>query len=174
MMKKKSRIFIKWAVYTIIVLLMYVLQTTPGLFSIFGVRPVLLVPLAVCIAVFEGSVAGAIVGGVLCGWLLDMASARLSGFNALILLGCCFGVGLMVEYLMRGNLASVLLLCAAVVVLRSMADYFFYYVIWNQDEGFTVLLRQVLPTMAYTLLMTVPIYYLVRFISRRLLIPQDM
>ena len=46
--------------------------------------------------------------------------------------------------------------------------------IWNQDEGFSVLLRQVLPTMAYTLLMTVPIYYLVRFLSKRLLIPQDI
>ena len=45
----------KYAAYAALMLFLYVLQTTPRLFSILGVRPNLVIPAAVCIAVLEGA-----------------------------------------------------------------------------------------------------------------------
>ena len=39
---------VKWALYVLLAFTAYVLQTTPGLFQLFGIKPVLLVP--VCVA----------------------------------------------------------------------------------------------------------------------------
>ena len=61
--RKKLYHILKWSSYVLLIIIAYVLQTTTSLFVIFGVKPLLLVPLAVCIAMFEGEFAGAIFWG---------------------------------------------------------------------------------------------------------------
>ena len=65
--RKKLYHILKWSSYVLLIIIAYVLQTTTSLFVIFGVKPLLLVPLAVCIAMFEGEFAGAIFGAVAAG-----------------------------------------------------------------------------------------------------------
>lgn len=62
MLKTRLTIGAKYLIYVLIVYFSYILQVTPSLFSIAGVRPVLVLPAVICIAMFEGEMAGALIG----------------------------------------------------------------------------------------------------------------
>ena len=63
---------IRYFAYTIEILILYMVQETPGLLpEIGGARPVLLIPAAISIAMFESELAG-IAFGLLCGLFLDI------------------------------------------------------------------------------------------------------
>ena len=59
----------KYAAYSLVMLLLYVLQTDPNFFYIDYIKPVFVLPFAVCIAMFESQLVGGLFGlfaGVLC------------------------------------------------------------------------------------------------------------
>ena len=59
--RKRTLILVaKQLCYALLLFAAYVLQTTPGFLTFFGVKPVLLVPTAICIAVLEGVFPGAL------------------------------------------------------------------------------------------------------------------
>ena len=72
---KTSKAVIKWGIYAVLLLLLYCIQTAPSLLTIHHVKPVLLIPLAVCIALYEGEV-GSAVFGLVTGFLWDFASGK--------------------------------------------------------------------------------------------------
>ena len=50
-MNRRTKLMIaKYALYVLLMVILYVLQTDPNLFAIAGVKPVLVLPFAVCIA----------------------------------------------------------------------------------------------------------------------------
>ena len=70
MTKYFLRKVLKFSVYALIVFSAYIIQTTPGLFDFYGIKPILVLPACICIAVFEGEFAGGLFGffaGLLCG-----------------------------------------------------------------------------------------------------------
>ena len=46
----KFRVPLKWVSFVLLLLGLYALQTTPGLFSVFGIKPVPVLALAVCVS----------------------------------------------------------------------------------------------------------------------------
>lgn len=48
----------KFATYIVVMVLLYILQTTPGFLTVFGVKPNFVIPAAVCIAMHEGEFTG--------------------------------------------------------------------------------------------------------------------
>ena len=55
---RRKILTIKYCTLTVLFLLIYVLQSTPGLFSVLGVKPVLLIPAAITLAMYEGEFSG--------------------------------------------------------------------------------------------------------------------
>ena len=43
----------KFATYIVVMVLLYILQTTPGFLTVFGVKPNFVIPAAICIAFLE-------------------------------------------------------------------------------------------------------------------------
>ena len=81
-----------------------------GLFpEIFGVKANPLIPLVICIGMFEREIAGAVLG-MLAGILWDSVSPMGDGYNALLLMLAGAAAGLLIDYLMRNNLMTALLL----------------------------------------------------------------
>lgn len=156
--------YLKWTVYSLFLLLVSVLQTTPGLLpALWEIRPVLLSSAVVCIAMFESDVlAGAF--GLVAGLLWDNASNRLLGLNALLLFAACITVSLLLTYLMRNNVYTALLLCACVIFIVEICDWFFYYVLLGYDHSLYVLARFYLPTMLYSLVLSPLLYWAVKAI----------
>ena len=126
--RKRSRSqLLKWGCYVLALFVCAALQTTPGLFQLGQAKPLLVLPLCLAVAVFEGEFAGALLGTV-GGLLWDYAAGRTVGMLALELLLLCFGVSVLVQLYLQvnpGNFAAVNTITALLVL--SLDWLFFYY-----------------------------------------------
>ena len=126
--RKRSRSqLLKWGCYVLALFVCAALQTTPGLFQLGQAKPLLVLPLCLAVAVFEGEFAGALLGTV-GGLLWDYAAGRTVGMLALELLLLCFGVSVLVQLYLQvnpGNFAAVNTMTALLVL--SLDWLFFYY-----------------------------------------------
>lgn len=70
MNNNKAKVYaVKYCSYVLILLALYVLQTTPGFLSVFGIKPNLVIPAVVCIAMVEGEFVGGLLGALGgCSW----------------------------------------------------------------------------------------------------------
>ena len=98
-MRRSTKIlFVRRTVFVLLILAVHILQNTRGLFpEIFGVKANLLIPLVICIGMFEREIAGAVLG-MLAGILWDSVSPMGDGYNALLLM-------------LAGAAADLLMLC---------------------------------------------------------------
>lgn len=161
----KFRIPLKWASFVLLLLGLYALQTTPGLFAIFGVKPVPILALAVCLSMYEGTFASAMFSMV-AGFLWDISSDKLFGFNGVIFLCCGVLISLLCIYYLHTKLINSLLFCTAVLILQGLLDYLFNYALWNLEGSWILLVSHILPTAAYTVAITPLIFLLVRRMER--------
>lgn len=166
-MRRLQGRYLKWTAYGLMILLACILQSTPHLFTILGARPLLIVPVVISIAMFTGPVGGA-AAGIAGGLLWDLYADRLLGFNALLLLILGCACGLLVHVLIRNNLLSAMLLIGGALLVQCLADWFFNHVLLGLDHPFYLLLHQVLPNMAYTLIVAPLLYGLTLLIARLL------
>ncbi|MFZ2539986.1 MAG: rod shape-determining protein MreD, partial [Oscillospiraceae bacterium] len=113
---------IKWAIYSLLLLLLYTLQTTPHLFKLFGVKPVLILPLVVCISMYESVMSSAIFA-MIAGLLWDISSDKLFGFNAIILLCCSVLISLVCIYYLRTKLINSIGFCLIAALLQGFLDF---------------------------------------------------
>ncbi len=162
---KTSKAVIKWGIYAVLLLLLYCIQTAPSLLTIHHVKPVLLIPLAVCIALYEGEV-GSAVFGLVTGFLWDFASGKVFGFYGMVLMICCLLAALLSMYLVRVNVINALLAVGAVSLICSIWNFLFYYLIWG-FSGVWLSFVQLLFTSLYTTVFAVPLFYLIRLIATK-------
>lgn len=169
---KLSSRSLKIAVYGLILIFTSVLQSLPDFPPhIFGVRPILMVSVTVCIAMFEGPLGGA-AAGVVGGILWDLFSDRVLGFNAFLLLILCCACGLLSQLLIRNNLLSSCMMAAAALFVQGIADWFFNGVLPSAPEPFYALFRLSLPTFLYSLVVT-PLLYAGIYEAKRFLLKHD-
>lgn len=167
-LRKLSGRYLKWTAYGLLLLCASLLQMAPrAIPSIFGARPLLLIPIVVSIAMFEGPIGGA-AAGIAGGLLWDLYADRLFGFNAFILMIVCCACGLLVRLLIRNNLLSALLLFSGALLVQGLADWFFNHVLLMKEEPFYALVRLTLPNLAYTLVISPLLYGLTLLIARML------
>ena len=115
---------LKYLLYFLGGVFLCVLQNTPGLFVIAGVKPMLVAALAVAAAMFEGEFAGALcgaAGGLLC----DIFSYYRFGFYALIFFLCCCAVGLLVQNYMRPVATNCFLFTFLTMLFAQSVAFFF-------------------------------------------------
>ena len=166
----RRRTLITWLVYGAAEIVLLLLQTAPRAFpAVFGARPLPLLVLVACIATFEGGKGGA-VAGFFAGLLWDILSLRLFGFDALVLMLTGLCCGLLVEWLLRANFSTAMLLCAGTVLLWTMLDWLFFFVLADTERPLSVLLRVLLTDALYTMLLAPllfwPVLWLAHFVRR--------
>ncbi|MBQ1950257.1 MAG: rod shape-determining protein MreD [Clostridia bacterium] len=158
--------YISWIVYGLSAVLMVLVQNAPHLFpTLWHARPVPIVLFVVCVAVLEGARIGAVVG-LGAGLLWDIYAFHLFGFNALILLAVGLTVGVLVEWLLRANFLSSMLLCGGALLAQALLEWFFCYVIFGREGVWHILWKVYLPNAVYTALLAPAMYYLVLWIAR--------
>ncbi|MGI6404766.1 MAG: hypothetical protein ACOX0K_11300 [Oscillospiraceae bacterium] len=158
-------LILKYTLYTLLLLLLYILQTTPRLFEIAGAKPMLVIPAALSIAMVEGEFVGGIYGA-LAGLLCDLGASVLFGFHGLLLALFCIGVGLLVIYLMHCNIRGALLFVTATMLVRGGIEYLFSYRMWGYENVWKVFAFHILPMSLYTILVTPLLFWLIRWIYR--------
>ncbi len=155
----------KYTLYALILLLFYILQTTPGVLELAGVKPMLVIPAALTIAMVEGEFVGGVYGA-LAGLLCDLGGSVLFGFNGLLLSLFCIGAGLLVIYLMHCNTGGALLFVTVTMLVRGGVEYLFSYRMWGYENVWKIFALHILPMSLYTILVTPLLFWLIRWIYR--------
>lgn len=150
----------KWAAYALLLLLANTLQTLPG-FSLFGLKPLFILPLCLAAALLEGEFHGALFGAV-GGLLWDLSAGRTVGLLGLSLLAVCFLFSVLFQIYLRNTPFNYGLLGALAGFVVLSMDYLFFYVMPGYSGAAERYLTQVLPL--------VPLCGLVCLLDRRVLL----
>ncbi len=165
-MKRSTKNLIKWALYSAILFLLLVIQTTPGLFAIKGVKPVWILPLAVFVAVFEGETGG-FCFAVATGLAWDSMSDKPLGFSSIILAVCCVVIALLVIFFVKASILNCCILCFGTICAYCFFDFLFFYAIWGTGGLTSIFLTHFLPMIIYTSVVSPLIFLLVKAIASK-------
>ncbi len=156
------------AVLAALMLLTFTFQQTGGLFPApFGVHAMLLVPLTICIAMFEREFAG-IFFGLAAGVMLDSFSSQSVVFNSLFFTIIGFAAGSLITYLMRNNLLCATIMTSASALVYSTLLFILYAVSDAVDSPILIYFRYYFTSALYTVLLTPLYYFLVRAVSKEM------
>ena len=152
----KSKWFI-FIFYFVVILVLTALQSTPHLFEIFGVKPMLLLPFALAVAIHKGEIAGAVIS-IICGLLFDISIASPFGAYAFLFMVFGVGVGLLSRLLLQKAWFNYSVLVFISSFLIQFFDFFFNFILYGYTDIFTIFLTHHLPCAIYTALIS-PIFY---------------
>lgn len=146
--------------YVLELLVLFMLQETPGLLPhVYGARPVLVLPAAAVIAMFEEETR-AMAFGVAAGLFCDFGYSGVLGFHALVMGVLCFFISLLVRTFLQVNPVTAMLTGIVALGLAFGAQWLFFYYFRHYSQPLFALTSHYLPKYLYTLLF-VPLLYLV-------------
>lgn len=149
---------IRYLAYTLELLVLFMLQETPGLLPhVYGARPVLVLPAATVIAMLEEETP-AMAFGIAAGLFCDFGFSGVMGFHGLVMGVLCFWISLMVQAFMQVNPVTAVLtgIVALGIVFGAQWLVFCYFRYSSPGYAFRV---HYLPKYLYTLIF-VPLLYL--------------
>ena len=157
----------RYLIYALIVFLAHILQNTLFIFpEIASVRPLLLISVAVCIAMFEGELVGA-VAGLVAGILWDTVTVTADGYNALYLTVTCAICGVLLRIFMRNNIITYIIMNSGITAVYLITYVLFFISARGIDGGTQLFFRYYLPMGIYSLLLTPFWYILIRTVNRK-------
>lgn len=166
-----KKLYIRRTLFILLAVLTAAFQHTDAAVpDFFGAKAMLLIPLCVCIAMYEKSLGG-LAFGVLCGALWDSASAAGDGFFSISLAVAGFVSGAAITYLMRNNILSALILSGVSALSVSTVYWMLFVLVKGYEGAWSLYCQFYLPGAAYTVLFTFIYYYVARFIVQ--LTPKD-
>lgn len=155
-----------WILYGTAVLVITLMQMSPRCFPVIAfARPTPLILFTVCAAMLEGPTVGSVMG-LVAGLLWDLYSEHVFGYYGLVMMVIGLAVSLLVQWLLRANFLSAMLLCVCGVAVYTLLDWLICYVLFLHDEMLTVLLRVYLPNALYTALLSPLMYVFVLMLAR--------
>ena len=133
--------------------------------ALFGVKAMVLIPLAVVIGMHERSMSG-LLFGTLAGVLWDFATVRGDGFFSVCLAVVGYFSGVLVTWYLRNCIRSAMLL-GAVSITGVNVLYWYMFIFRKGYEGADALLSgYYLPSVLYTFIFIFLYYYIVGFIVK--------
>lgn len=150
--------YFRFITYTIEILAFFIVQQTPGLIpNILGERPMLLLPILVTIAIFEGEMAG-LFFGLIIGILSDVGLWDIIGFYAIIFMVMGYFISILATNFFKANLITALIVASITILISYLLYYIFAYVLKFYDAAGYAFVRHFLLRMLYTLMVT-PVFY---------------
>lgn len=157
--------YIRYFAYTIEILVFFMVQETPGLIPVlFGARPLLLIPVALSISMFESTMAS--MGfGVLCGLLLDFGAGGVLGFYGLFLSVVCYFISLIAANLIQTNFLTAMIISVIVCGALILFQWVFFYLLFEYEYAGYALAAHFIPRLCYTVAAMPIIYYFNRALA---------
>ena len=156
---------LKYGAYALMALLLFRLQSIPGLLEIGGVRPLPLAALAVLVATMERELPG-VLFCIFCGYLCDLYTVAPMGYYMFFLTVLGLICGLVIRNYLQPSLS---ILAGAVLITAFFCRvvlFLFRYSLAGVAGAALVLLRYDLPHAVYSAVLAVPLYYPVRALHR--------
>lgn len=133
--------------------------------SVVGGYPELLLVTLVSVALLRGSIFGA-AGGFFGGLLLDTANLETLGLTSLILTVGGFWIGRYGETTGRDRTHAPFVSVAVVTVLYQVGAMLLHFFVGDPVSARVVIVESLVPTVAFNLLLTAPVYWLVKKLLR--------
>lgn len=157
----------RYTLFALVIIIAHLLQNSLMIFpEISGIRPALLISVAVCIAMFEGEVIGA-VAGLLAGALWDTVTVTADGYNALYLMVACAVCGFLLRVFMRNNIITFIMMNSAITIIYFVTYVLFFITARGIDGSLLLLVKYYFPMAIYSLVLTPVWYMIIRGICRR-------
>jgi rod shape-determining protein MreD len=137
-------------------------------FGVAGGYPELLLVTLVAVSLLRGAIFGA-VGGFVAGLLVDIADLGTLGLTSLILTVGGYWIGRYGETTGRDRTHAPFVSVAVVTVLYAVGALLLHVLLGDSVSGRLVLFDSLVPTVVFNLILTAPVYLVVR----RLLRPAD-
>lgn len=156
---------LKYGAYALMALLLFRLQSIPGLLEIGGVRPLPLAALAVLVSTMERELPG-VLFCIFCGYLCDLYTVAPMGYYMFFLTVLGLICGLVIRNYLQPSLS---ILAGAVLITAFFCRvvlFLFRYSLAGVAGAAPVLLRYDLPHAVYSAVLAVPLYYPVRALHR--------
>lgn len=151
----------RYLAYTLELLVLFMIQETPGLLpQIFGARPVLVLPAGLAIAMFEEETP-AMAFGIAAGLFCDFGYSGLLGFHGLLMAGLCFFLSLLARTHMQVNVITAVLTGLLALALIFAGQWLFFYY-FRHSLPLYALRYHYLPKYLYTLLFMPLLFFLNR------------
>jgi cell shape-determining protein MreD len=154
----------KWVLFSLVLLVSYTIEVTMPFASW---QPYLTLTTAVAVSFFSEELSG-VVFAAFAGMMHDLAMGSLFGFTSIWLMPCCLFVTLLVVNLIHGNILNFLWMNLTAVILVQSAELLFKYLIWRNPDIDVVLINYVLPALIATVILSAPLYLIIRQINKKL------
>ena len=154
----------KWVLFSLVLLVSYTIEVTMPFASW---QPYLTLTTAVAVSFFSEELSG-VVFAAFAGMMHDLAMGSLFGFTSIWLMPCCLFVTLLVVNLIHRNILNFLWMNLTAVILVQSAELLFKYIIWKNPEIDVVLINYVLPALIATVILSAPLYLIIRQINKKL------
>lgn len=164
---EKKSAFLRCFFLAVFMIVTFLFQNTGGLFpEPFGIKAVLLVPLTVCISMFEKEFSG-LFFGLAAGAMLDAFGAQTICFNAIAFTLIGFAAGALITHLMRNNLVCAVILSFVMAFIYNSASFIFHYAFSGGESPFYVYFKFYFLSAVFTAILTPIYYFIVRAIERK-------
>lgn len=154
----------KWVLFSLVLLVSYTIEVTMPFASW---QPYLTLTTAVAVSFFSEELSG-VVFAAFAGMMHDLAMGSLFGFTSIWLTPCCLFVTLLVVNLIHRNILNFLWMNLTAVILVQSAEFLFKYLIWRNPDIDVVLINYVLPALIATVILSAPLYLIIRQINKKL------
>lgn len=163
------RAVLRWVLLSVVLLIFYLFMGNP---LIRGYCPLLIIPLATAVAMYEGDLAAGIFG-VFCGFMIDLANGvTILGFSSIWLLIMCPVISLLTRFWVKANTLSHFVMNFIVCFVMAGMDMLFLHWVWERSQSGISFVRVILPAYGGAILFAIPIYWLVALIHKKLA-PQE-
>ena len=154
----------KWVLFSLVLLVSYTIEVTMPFASW---QPYLTLTTAVAVSFFSEELSG-VVFAAFAGMMHDLAMGSLFGFTSIWLMPCCLFVTLLVVNLIHRNILNFLWMNLTAIILVQSAELLFKYIIWRNPDIDVVLINYVLPALIATVILSAPLYLIIRQINKKL------
>lgn len=160
----KNLKFFRYLAYSLEILLLFVLGSTPSLLpDIYGATPCLLLSLGISIAYFEAEVP-AMIFGLVCGVLTDFGYSNSVGTFAVMMTITCFIIGFCSNNLVTANFQNMLLCTVVVITLIICMHFVFTFVIKGTENSGIYFVNHYISRIVQTIICTVAFYFINKFV----------
>ena len=149
----------KWVLFSLVLLVSYTIEVTMPFASW---QPYLTLTTAVAVSFFSEELSG-VVFAAFAGMMHDLAMGSLFGFTSIWLIQRKFRI-----FLIHRNILNFLWMNLTAVILVQSAELLFKYIIWRNPDIDVVLINYVLPALIATVILSAPLYLIIRQINKKL------
>lgn len=157
---------VKYVLLSLYVFVLYILQGIPGFLSVFGIKPVLLIPFCINLAMLEDEQYTIIVY-VIAGMLFELSAGRVIGFYTIPIIIACTICSIVVKFFFKANYRNTIALSFISTFVILLIDFFFGYMLSGYKGLLAIFIKGVLLSSAYSVVFSIIHYKIIQAIQNK-------